>query len=483
MNLFSIVVLIPSKNKNNKEFKMKKLFLVAFLLLSSTILINAQNPDGNFQNLKLENLLAYSTADNPLFTSASWSSLPASPHAQSRSTCAYIKRNDTAYIYQFGGGSTAALLTNVARFNFATNTWTNNFSTMPQSISAGGTAVIGDSLIFVTGGYSTVAGSITGYMLKYNVITNTWTQKTNVPQGVTDALVFPYQDSLIYIIGGGDGLFGSTTMQRNTVQIYHILTDTYTSGGTLPIVLAMMGGGRYMDTVIVACGATSGGTYTANCYKGVINPTTFQITFTPIAAYPGANVTRMASYLVQIPGQGAGIACALGAVAGGTYYAGANLWNFCTGTWQTLPSNSLARSNLRGCGGGDSSYYVVSGWTGSGTGVTDRLKFTIIDGTCAVITGTGNNGNVLPADYILEQNYPNPFNPVTVINYYIPKAGQVQITVSDILGKEIAVLVNQNLPAGKFAVDFDASSLSSGVYFYTLTSGDFRETKKMLLIK
>lgn len=85
--------------------------------------------------------------------------------------------------------------------------------------------------------------------------------------------------------------------------------------------------------------------------------------------------------------------------------------------------------------------------------------------------------------YELEQNYPNPFNPVTTINYQIPNDGFVTLKVYDILGKEIANLVNHNKEAGYYTVEFDASQLSSGIYIYKIQVGDFVNSKKMILIR
>ncbi len=83
----------------------------------------------------------------------------------------------------------------------------------------------------------------------------------------------------------------------------------------------------------------------------------------------------------------------------------------------------------------------------------------------------------------LEQNYPNPFNPNTTIKYSIPNAGIVSVKVFDVLGKEVAELVNEIKSAGSYSVDFNASNLPSGVYFYCLKSGGFVESKKLILIK
>jgi len=98
-------------------------------------------------------------------------------------------------------------------------------------------------------------------------------------------------------------------------------------------------------------------------------------------------------------------------------------------------------------------------------------------------TGISEENEILPDKYELSQNYPNPFNPVTTIKYQIPERGFVMLIVYDVLGKEIATLANEEKTVGIHQVEFDASSLSSGVYFYRLRSGSFVETKKMLLMK
>src|SRR5690606_25293751 len=92
-------------------------------------------------------------------------------------------------------------------------------------------------------------------------------------------------------------------------------------------------------------------------------------------------------------------------------------------------------------------------------------------------------GSEIPERFTLEQNYPNPFNPATNIKFSIPKGSFVKLAVYDMLGREVAKLVNSELQAGTYNYDFDGSKLSSGVYFYKLESNSFSETKKMMLIK
>jgi len=92
-----------------------------------------------------------------------------------------------------------------------------------------------------------------------------------------------------------------------------------------------------------------------------------------------------------------------------------------------------------------------------------------------------NNSEI--KDFRLSQNYPNPFNPSTVINFEVNKPAMVNITVFDILGHEISTIVNNRYTPGSYSVDFSGENLSAGVYYYSLTSGDFKDTKKMMIVK
>lgn len=100
-----------------------------------------------------------------------------------------------------------------------------------------------------------------------------------------------------------------------------------------------------------------------------------------------------------------------------------------------------------------------------------------------VVTNVPTDGKTLPSSFTLMQNYPNPFNPSTKIQFALPVVGNVSLTVFDMLGREVATLVNGMKDAGTHTVPFNARNLASGLYFYTLKSGSFVETKKMMLMK
>lgn len=120
------------------------------------------------------------------------------------------------------------------------------------------------------------------------------------------------------------------------------------------------------------------------------------------------------------------------------------------------------------------------------------LVYAEIDGVSygEKITSVEEDGNKISTNFHLSQNYPNPFNPTTKIEFSIPNVETpymaslpTNLVVYDILGREIQTLINKNLSPGNYEVEFDATELPSGIYFYKLSSGNFTETKKMMLIR
>ena len=130
------------------------------------------------------------------------------------------------------------------------------------------------------------------------------------------------------------------------------------------------------------------------------------------------------------------------------------------------------------------------------TGQSGRMNATISGTRASLLSSSGcaapivenqeetnDNISLSPDKFVLNQNHPNPFNPTTSISFNLPAAGQVSLKVFDISGKEVAGLVDNYLEAGRHSINFDASSLSSGVYYYKLASGNNVSMRKMLLIK
>lgn len=127
---------------------------------------------------------------------------------------------------------------------------------------------------------------------------------------------------------------------------------------------------------------------------------------------------------------------------------------------------------------------IVSGTTMNTSGNYDITAFGIsayVDNKSSISSFKSNN--LISETFSLSQNFPNPFNPETNINYSLPSKSEVNITVYDIMGNVVSILVNGKQSEGSHSVKFDGSKFASGIYFYTLTAGEYRETKKMILLK
>ncbi len=189
-------------------------------------------------------------------------------------------------------------------------------------------------------------------------------------------------------------------------------------------------------------------------------------------------------------------------------------------TWTS--QTSVTKNHLEGVSFTDSNNGTVVGqygtilrttdggttWTSQSSGPTERLNaVSFIDSDNGTVVGQygtilrTTNGGVsfvkeeeieeIPTDYTLSQNYPNPFNPSTSIQYAVSSRQFVSLKVYDLLGREIATIVNEEKPAGNYEVSFDAANLTSGIYLYKIQSGDpssgsgqsYTDVKKMILLR
>jgi PKD repeat protein len=137
---------------------------------------------------------------------------------------------------------------------------------------------------------------------------------------------------------------------------------------------------------------------------------------------------------------------------------------------------------------------LVFGYTGDSVRCTWRVSATngvdtVLAGSAFIVTlkrstiGISQIGTTVPGSYKLYNNYPNPFNPKTIINFDVPKEGNISLKIYNSIGEVVAVIAENNFKPGKYQVDFDGSNLASGIYFYSLQSGNFRQVNKMVLVK
>ncbi len=168
---------------------------------------------------------------------------------------------------------------------------------------------------------------------------------------------------------------------------------------------------------------------------------------------------------------------------------------FATGTFETsVPNDSLPGRILKSTNSG-LSWYVDTVFANLSRFISlsfaDQNTGYAVGGNGVILkTTTGGNpigiqqiSSEVPKTFSLSQNYPNPFNPSTKIKFALPKAAFTKISIYDVLGREASVIVNEQLNAGSYEINWNAENLPSGVYFYKIESGDFTDSKKMILVK
>lgn len=137
------------------------------------------------------------------------------------------------------------------------------------------------------------------------------------------------------------------------------------------------------------------------------------------------------------------------------------------------------RLRIKTAGGVPNALYTLRVQSNGPNGTPVHVRFVTVN---VGFVGVVNNSEI-PSKFSLFQNYPNPFNPSTQIRFDVVKRGFLSLRVFDVTGKLVNTIVNRNLEAGKYSEDFDASHLSSGIYFYKIETGDFVETRKMILLR
>ena len=209
------------------------------------------------------------------------------------------------------------------------------------------------------------------------------------------------------------------------------------------------------------------GVWFINANTGMCVGTVAQVTTNGGANWTNASATGGTGNLTSVGGNGTYFWTTQGNNIYGTSNFGAN--------WAATGIGYTGTQALWGTFIGPNTNGCVAGWSVGATGTLVKLNGTPV--------GITTHQNEIPQVFSLEQNYPNPFNPTTKIVFTMPKAGNVELKVYDVLGKEVTTLLSEFKQAGKYTVDFNGSNLASGVYFYKIISGDFTATKKMSLIK
>jgi N-acetylneuraminic acid mutarotase len=372
--------------------------------------------------------------------------------------------------------------------------------------------------IYVVGGLNTEAGAGPRTALVYDT-SGKWTQ---IPLFNNEAIYVHTSctvDGKLYVIGGNDS--NNTTL--STVDMFDPNTGEWVSKKAMPTDRGLPACASIEGKIYVMGGARGiGGNFDAGGLKTVEVYNTTNDTWTQLADMP---TKRWGHSAVALNGK----IYVFGGVTFGsvtTVYASVEVYDPQTNSWTTKSSMPTARYNLT-CRLLGSNVYAIGGWYNSDSGpiynkveiynperdewntenplpvARAGLASIVLDGKIYVYGGSRTNHpligtsaiyefssiseveeeRVLPTEFSLEQNYPNPFNPSTQIRFTLKGSGFTSLKVYDLLGRQVATLVNEEKPTGSYEFTFDASRLASGVYIYRMQAGSFVQTKKLVVVK
>lgn len=339
-------------------------------------------------------------------------------------------------------------------------------------------------LYAVGGSNNSVTAGATNEMLSYDPSNGTWTTLAPMPAVLTGHSAVAWGDSVIFVVGGPWAGSGTNL----AVHYYRIASNTW---GTIAASLPAGQGRRSFglgisgNKIIMSAGFNTA--FLKSTYVGTIGADASIINWTVAPEVPTTYIglsrpgaTVYDNYFFLVNGERAG---------SGGYYDTTHVFDVDLNQWVGLINNiPFKRSNIFNnvtarCVKDTISIFipggygnVVPGGAGVGTNLFDVTRV-------GLLTNVNPISNEIPEVYELSQNYPNPFNPITKINFTLPKNEFVSLRVYDITGREVATLVNEIRGMGIHSVEFDASSLASGAYFYSIQAGDFKQVKKMMLLK
>jgi type IX secretion system substrate protein/Kelch motif protein len=332
-----------------------------------------------------------------------------------------------------------------------------------------------------------------GLIYKYDPHANSWTVKAVMPTPfLHESAVCVWRDSLIFIIGGArNGFTGAT----NIVRVYNPETDRWrvVSQNSFPVVVTTAHSECLGDSIAVVGGF--GTDYLNTVYKGRITADTTNDTIR-INWSLYNNVTPFGFGVYRVGG-GKWNDVMLFGPAMRFQNAFNQIWacsvSDTSWAWSRFNPGSLDSAGNRptiAVSQNDSVHFFLFGGFANPNVIARSEQYSFYPVPIGIIS----NNNKVPEDYFLSKNYPNPFNPVTRIKFGIPenslsrgvaegRDALVSLSIYDVLGRQIAILVNRKLSPGTYEIEWNAGNSSSGVYFYRLSISDYNITKKMVLLK
>ena len=423
-------------------------------------------------------------------------------------------------LYVFGGSDGTNYRSTIYVYDIATNTWSLSPVALPTTRGWARAVTYQDSLIYIVGGLATSGGSADGLAYLFNVNNNTIRPATTLPSLVFGGALAIYKNKIVSVGGATATTLSAETIVGDISQLDRSVI-TWTSKTAFPGgVRFKQGGDSWGNTGIVVSGGNDG--VTGGGYWGPLADhylyTPDNDTWTALQNMPSANLGFCGSstkiglklrWVVAGGYDGTNPLSTTSIYMGDDIDTPVELTSFTSNIinnevqlrWSTATEkNNKGFSIERKSNGNWEAIGFVSG-KGTTTEVSNytftdkvngskysyRLKQVDFDGTFeySPVINVDLTG---PKVYLLSQNYPNPFNPSTIIKFGLATDSKVSVKIFDILGREVATLLNGSLEAGSHEVQFNAKNITSGVYFYKIEANGvdgskFSATKKMMLTK
>jgi len=419
-----------------------------------------------------------------------WFSGQAMPFPRYYSASVMYSLDETIWLYVFGGDTTGNGNATVSclRYNVNLDSW-EYISPLPAPLRVSSAAKAG-SKFYVIGGFDGPDEMAVRKMFEYDVSSDSWSEKPDIPEALYYHKSFGYRDSLIFIAGGVRSDSGGVFSEK--VYMFNIFTNQFSEASPLPERRANFAVTVLNDSVFISGGFSGSDSLSNKTIIGVIDPADHnRLTFS-------SDDDSLALYPVQVhshfgfPRGRKEINFFGGSVSAGfspvnnfyTFGIPENVFKVIANNQPAVTAFSAGYIYLPTDTPSDSVLVaVISGGVISGPSVTGQ---TWIYRDTVFATDLSETGNGIPSGYNLKQNYPNPFNSSTAIEFEIPGQSFVRLEIFNELGQKISVLVSEELPAGTYKYVWNADQQggqTSGVYFCRFTAGNFSDVKKIIMVK
>ena len=475
--------------------------LMMFICIGTTFIYSQNVPTTVKEMYGVDEVTILSGPNLDKTTGGKWTAGTNMPHARYYGGSVVYTRNDTSWLYVLGGDTTGGGVATATclRYNINTDSW-EYIAPMPEPLRLNAAALLGDK-IYTMGGFNAPfpAPAVTSFY-EYDINTDTWSQLPDIPFPLFFHGAFGFEDSLIYILGGiEDLLFRDRDRWSGdewSDKIYYLNPNTliFTDASDMPEAKAGFGLAVIGRRIFITAGLKNLNELFNFTFEGTIDQTDNSlIDWTPRRDYPQF-VYKQYSLRFDFPAIEVIYSGGGSNTTGFTPIDDAYVYNIEFDQYtrvENLPVPNMGSQFgdfCLGCKPPGEWYIeeemvvrlVIAGGIIPGPALSNQTW--IFTDTVKVV-GINEIENTTPEDYALLQNYPNPFNPTTNIEYSIPEESFVELKVYDLLGNEVATLVNEQQHAGVYRADFTADNLPSGMYFARLTANEFTKVVKMILLK